>query len=441
MPDNYNYSPLVTVVIPCYQQQAFLRRALQSLKEQTFSHLEVIVIDDGSEPAIHIPTDFNNVTLIRQENAGLSAARNTGLEVASGDFIKFLDADDALTPRCIELQVASLRNKADTISCIAFEEVNEVSGMSNQIYPAFRDPLSAISLINFGPPHIYLYKTEHVRETGGFAVSERVRGGHEDYDLVFRLIVGGKDICTVHDTGAVYYKRPGSMSSKQHNMNRTRALVWLYNASTAIRANRILTEEQLLSFLVGMVLVLQNTEGDIRKDFAPVLHYFNEKLAKTRFKISNKEMNALKHLLDSEPETRVFSSQIKTISDAGEETEASKMHLTDPRFYLKDREITFPDNYLIRVLVQAKKYNHRFALFGITDSGRSLLEILKAAGIFPALVTDFGWQCFTSVEDLKVEAPASLAASTVELVVISPDSDRASILPVLSEICPDIEIV
>ena len=156
MPDNYNYSPLVTVVIPCYQQQAFLRRALQSLKEQTFSHLEVIVIDDGSEPAIHIPTDFNNVTLIRQENAGLSAARNTGLEVASGDFIKFLDADDALTPRCIELQVASLRNKADTISCIAFEEVNEVSGMSNQIYPAFRDPLSAISLINFGPPHIYL---------------------------------------------------------------------------------------------------------------------------------------------------------------------------------------------------------------------------------------------------------------------------------------------
>ena len=432
---------MVTIVIPCYQQQAFLSRALRSLKEQTFSHLEVIVIDDGSEPAIHIPSEFNNVTLIRQENAGLSAARNTGLEVARGDFIKFLDADDALTPRCIELQVASLRNKADTISCIAFVEVNEVSGRSNQIYPAFRDPLSAISLINFGPPHIYLYKTEHVRETGGFAVSERVRGGHEDYDLVFRLIVGGKDICTVHDTGAVYYKRPGSMSSKQRNMNRTRALVWLYNASTAIRANLILTEEQLLSFLVGMVLVLQNTEGDIRKDFTPVLHFFNEKLAKTRFKISNKEMNALKLLLGSEPETRVFSSQIKTISDAGEETEASKMHLSDPRFYLKDREITFPDNYLIRVLLQAKKYNHRFALFGITDSGRSLLEMLKAAGIFPALVTDFGWQRFSSVEDLKVEAPASLAASTVELVVISPDSDRASILPVLSEICPDIEII
>lgn len=98
--------PKFSVVIPVYNRAAILARLLTSLDEQTFRDFEVIVIDDGSndEPEKAIPTTLNyKFRLVKQANAGGSAARNTGIRESSGDYIAFLDSDDFFTPEKLEV--------------------------------------------------------------------------------------------------------------------------------------------------------------------------------------------------------------------------------------------------------------------------------------------------------------------------------------------------
>ena len=93
----------VALVIPCYQQAHFLGTAIESALRQTHKFDEIIVVDDGStdDPA-SVVSGFPGVRLIRRENGGLSAARNTGLFAATSEFIVFLDSDDLLTDQAVE---------------------------------------------------------------------------------------------------------------------------------------------------------------------------------------------------------------------------------------------------------------------------------------------------------------------------------------------------
>src|SRR4051812_38436284 len=102
---------LVSIVIPCYNQAHFLPEAINSVRSQTYSHTEVIVVDDGSiDNASEVARAYPEVHCITQRNHGLSAARNTGLRNSKGSFLVFLDADDRLLPNAIEAGYASLKS-------------------------------------------------------------------------------------------------------------------------------------------------------------------------------------------------------------------------------------------------------------------------------------------------------------------------------------------
>jgi glycosyltransferase involved in cell wall biosynthesis len=99
-----------SIVIPCFNQAAFVGQAIESALAQTMGPTEVIVVDDGStDTTAEVVRRFPDVRLIRQSNAGVSAARNAGLVAATGDFIVFLDADDELLPDAVEIGMAALR--------------------------------------------------------------------------------------------------------------------------------------------------------------------------------------------------------------------------------------------------------------------------------------------------------------------------------------------
>lgn len=100
-------SPLVTVVIPVYNTQSYLRHCLDSVLSQTYQNLQVILVDDGSSDASpqicdqYAETD-RRVFVIHKRNGGVSSARNTALEAAKGDFITFVDSDDCVAPDLVE---------------------------------------------------------------------------------------------------------------------------------------------------------------------------------------------------------------------------------------------------------------------------------------------------------------------------------------------------
>ncbi len=119
---------LVSIIVPIYKVEKELSRCLDSIVNQTYNNTEIILIDDGSPDncgsiADNYAQKYSNIIAIHQNNQGVSAARNAGLDIASGDYISFVDSDDYIELNMIEVMVSSLkRNQADIVTCGRFDE-------------------------------------------------------------------------------------------------------------------------------------------------------------------------------------------------------------------------------------------------------------------------------------------------------------------------------
>ena len=110
---------LVSVCIPCFNAEAFVGAALESVLAQTYAPIEIIVVDDGStDGSAGVLEQFRarGVIVISQQNTGQCAAANRALAASSGDYIKFFDADDVLHPEMIERQVRALAGQTDAVA-------------------------------------------------------------------------------------------------------------------------------------------------------------------------------------------------------------------------------------------------------------------------------------------------------------------------------------
>lgn len=107
--------PLVSVIIPTYNREKYVVEAIESVLVQTYKNLEIIVVDDGSTDGTEkiLEPYRDRVVYIYQENQGPSAARNTGIRRANGQFIAFLDSDDLWLPEKLEVQVAYMETNPE----------------------------------------------------------------------------------------------------------------------------------------------------------------------------------------------------------------------------------------------------------------------------------------------------------------------------------------
>src|SRR5919112_3168501 len=100
---------LVSVIIPSYNHAHYLGEAIESVLSQSYRNFEIIVVDDGStDNTSEVASHYEEVRLVRQENRGLAGARNSGLAEAEGEYLVFLDADDRLLPRALEVNLTEL---------------------------------------------------------------------------------------------------------------------------------------------------------------------------------------------------------------------------------------------------------------------------------------------------------------------------------------------
>jgi glycosyltransferase involved in cell wall biosynthesis len=186
---------LVSIVIPCYNAEEFVGEAIDSALAQTYEPTEVIVIDDGSQdnsPGV-VRSYGDQITWRQQENQGAPAARNHGLRLASGRFVKFLDADDALYPEAVETQVEQTREISDERAIVfgdgrLTDEDLTVTDTTN--CRARRDGEDLIAYILRSNPQtsLPLHLRSLLEEVGGF--DEQLPRAQE-YDLHLRLALAG----------------------------------------------------------------------------------------------------------------------------------------------------------------------------------------------------------------------------------------------------------
>lgn len=213
-------SPLISVIIPAYNQAAYISEAIQSVLAQTFPHFELIVVDDGSTdetPEILAELRDPRIRVIRQPNAGLSAARNTGLRASSAPLVTFLDADDYFLPTKLEVLSAYLDQHP---------EVGMVAGRVRYIdqrgqlilEPAPPSiPLSLPHLLFANPVCVsaVLLRRNWLDRVGVFDESLRAC---EDWDLWLRLLAADCPMSWVPDLVVAYRVHPGQMTRQADRM-------------------------------------------------------------------------------------------------------------------------------------------------------------------------------------------------------------------------------
>ena len=114
---------LISIVMPVYNVEKYLEKAVNSVIKQTYKNLEIILVDDGSKDSSGVLCDElakkdTRIKVIHQENAGLSAARNAGIKLATGKYIGFMDSDDLIAENMYEtLYNALIKNGAKLAMC------------------------------------------------------------------------------------------------------------------------------------------------------------------------------------------------------------------------------------------------------------------------------------------------------------------------------------
>lgn len=181
--------PLVSVIIPVFNAAAFLGDALRSVEMQSYRGLETIVVDDGSLDGSRVIAETMGAKVLALSHRGVSAARNAGIQAASGDLVAFLDADDRWYPDKIALQLQQITRVPEAVACFGAAVGLDVdTGRTWSLSVCLpQDALRALILRGpiVGPGgSTALVRRSPLLRAGGF--DERLSNG-EDWDAWIRL--------------------------------------------------------------------------------------------------------------------------------------------------------------------------------------------------------------------------------------------------------------
>ena len=207
--------PLVTVVIPCYNQAHFLGEAIESVLSQSYKNFEVIVVDDGStDNTAEVAERYGErVRVVRQENQGLSGARNSGLGEAEGEYVVFLDADDRLLPGALATGLQHLDAHTECAFVSGYCKVMAADGSPLGVWrhhPADEDPYIALLRKCYIPAHsAVMYRRWVFASVGGFDTSLEACEDYEHYLRVARKF-------------PIYHHGEPIVECRRHGANMTR---------------------------------------------------------------------------------------------------------------------------------------------------------------------------------------------------------------------------
>ncbi len=241
--------PLISVIVPVYKVEAYLDKCISSITEQTYRNLEILLVDDGSPDRSGEICDAwaakdSRIRVIHQKNAGGGAARNTGMDAATGQFVGFVDSDDYLHPRMYEHLYSLMAEGVDIAECQILETEGENAPLEDGtageqlIYPVEEAMLLHIRDERFRqtPPNkLYRAMTmKGIRYPIGTLI--------DDEFFTYRLIANCKKLAWSSSHMYAYRQRHGSAMHKPYSLG---------------RLDGILAKQQRLAFLKEKIPALE----------------------------------------------------------------------------------------------------------------------------------------------------------------------------------------
>lgn len=274
-----NEMPLISVIIPVYNVSKYVTRCVESVQNQTYVNLQILLIDDGSTDESgnicdELAAGDTRIQVIHQENGGLSAARNTGLEAAKGEYVFFVDSDDWIEPETIGgLYEWMLENDAEIGACgvryaydIGKEDVELAFTSGNANVWSGRGSIRELILTNniCSVAWNKLYKKSlwgDIRFPEGKL--------HEDEFTIYKVLFRSKKVCFTPKLWYNYFQRSGSIMAElksSASLDKLEALLQRYHYFME-RKEKELAELTLVEYLEYVkYLYRRNKSRSFRKD-------------------------------------------------------------------------------------------------------------------------------------------------------------------------------
>ena len=201
------YQPLISVVIPVYNvSEKHLTECIESVIGQTYGNWELCLADDAStwdcvKPVLKRYEGNNQIKVVyREENGHISAATNSAIEIATGEFIAFMDCDDVLAPNALYEMAKKLNEGMDYDFIYSDEDKINHDG-TNRHMPHFKSDWAPDTLMSYMyTSHFSMYRKSIVDELGGLRIGYE---GSQDYDLTLRFMAMTSMLPTVWPRSSV----------------------------------------------------------------------------------------------------------------------------------------------------------------------------------------------------------------------------------------------
>ena len=218
--------PLVSICIPCHNAEKYVEEAIESVLNQTYKNIELIVVDDGSTDRSGEVLEkyrMKGVKVVTEKCGSASKARNRALREARGEYIKFFDADDIISPKMIEIQIAKLNGRTNAVASSEWGRFyGDVSTFKSNPQSVWRDmePTEWLvkALYDARPmmqPGMFLIPRDIIKTTGGWNEELTLI---DDFEFFTRIFCHSKEI--LFTTGAILYYRSGNSGSLSAKKNR-----------------------------------------------------------------------------------------------------------------------------------------------------------------------------------------------------------------------------
>lgn len=300
---------LISVIVPIYNVECYLNKCIDSILSQTYRNIEIILVDDGATDCCPMICDEYakkdaRIHVIHQKNRGLSVARNSGIDVATGEYLIFIDSDDYIDKEMLNVLYRNIKKADAEIAVCNFIEVHNNESLEQEVIQGKKfifDKLEAMNNLynNMALQTVVAWNKLYKKEL--FQTLRYLPGKvHEDEYLIHHIL-NCVNLIVYDDTPLYYYRqRKDSITGKNYNLKRLDVIEAYedrieFFQKKGYKGLMIKAQEKYLDLLIEQYYLVQEYYPQERKIYSNIRYKFKKYYLNNAIKISFK--NCLKYKL------------------------------------------------------------------------------------------------------------------------------------------------